>query len=403
MSEEPSRKSPRQDSRASIPETGDGHQLAHGTADDHANISGTTILGDSFDASENLDPSLMLEFLPQLLQASTNLLNFLTPLESSKGELSEWICHLRQARLSTREHLRLTTRISVFETNKNCFGGHNHIDIPSVARAFTSNPDDILRQNPNLGNVLHKANLAALASNLVRSTDNQALAKLLPDLSSSFPLPFMNTTFRKASEELTSIEEKFLRRTFKLTIDIKTQCLISSLESQSTKDSSNLSVSQKKGYLPLPAGYTGEQLIEDHFKDSCRLFLPENFKDKERQRKEVIQDSFSKDGETGVALNQLRETFPWNRFITQLALWIRLRTENINRELDHQGKLDDVIDALQEELDQQEEVGKPSESGQPLQQQENISVDGDHVNGGAPQGKSPHISDSEIPQRTHNW
>lgn len=403
MSEEPSRKSPGQDSSASIPETRDGHQLAHDTSDDHANISGTTFLADSFDASGNLDSSLMLEVLPQLLQASTNLLNFLTPPDTSERRLTEWICNLRQEKLSNREHLRLSHHTSLFETSKSCFGSHNYIDIPSVARSFSSNSEDTLRQNPNLENVLHLANLATLASYLVRSTDSQALPKYILSLSSTFPLPFMSATSRPASEELTSVEEEFLSKTFNFFIDFRTQCLILSLESQSTEDSSNFSVSQEKGHISQLAGYTGEQLIEYHFGETCRSFMPDTCKGELRQRTKIIHDSFGKEGQAGVALIKLRENFPWKPFMTQLAVWIRLRAENISRKLRPQGSLDGVVDALRKELDHQNEFGQPSESPQPIQQQENGSVNGDHSNEEVPQEKPPHVSDLEISQRTHNW
>lgn len=386
VAEESPRKSHRRDSPASIPETADGHHFDQDAADDHANISGTTILvNDSFDATENLDPDLMLEALPVLLHTSTNLLNFLTPSKSSEEKLAEWISHLQQGHQTPREQLQLTRRISVFESNKNCFGSHNYIDIPSVVRTFTSNAEDFLHQNPGLGNVLRKANLAALASNIVRSTEREALSKLLPDLSSSFPLPFMGPISKQASVELTSAEMKFQEETFKLTLDIRTQCIISSLKSQSAQDSLD------------------QQRIEDHFVECCGNLLPDSFKDEIRSRTETIQESLSKDSETGAALHKLRETFPLKPFATQLALWIRLRTESIDRELCSQDNLDDLIDSLQAELDRQKEDGESSKSSTPPQQQEDGSVDGDHINGDASQGRSPPLSESEVSQRTLNW
>lgn len=408
VSEEPTRKSPRRDSQDSIPETCDNQQFAQETADDHANISGTTILAnDSFDGSESLDPSLMLEFLPDLLQASTNLLSILSPSKLSESELYELVFRLGQGKLSTREQHRLSHRTSVFETNKKCFGNHNYIDIPSAIRAFTSNTQDIQRQNSCLESVLYKANLASLALSMAQLTDRRASGKFLLDLRSAFPLSFMSSTSKQEDTDSNTAENEFLGSTSELVLDIRTQYLILSLESQSTKNTFDSSISQTE--VPsLPTDCTDQRLVKEwvstHFQADLSAPLSDEFKDDMRQRTRIIRRSFSKDGETGQALNKLRETFPWRDFVAQLAVWVRQRAENIGPERHLQDSLDDMIDRLQQELDSQKLAGKPCEPSHPPQQEEG-SVNDDRANGEmAAEANPPNLSDSEDSQRrTFNW
>ncbi|KAK2757309.1 hypothetical protein FQN54_004823 [Arachnomyces sp. PD_36] len=407
VSEEPTRKSPRRDSLAQVSKGSDGNQLGPETVDDHANISGTTILAnDSFDAPESLDAPFMLEVLPQLFSASTSLLKFIIPPESSEKKLSDWILHLQQGKMTTR----LSHQMSVFESHQKCFNSHTYIDISSVVRAFSSNPDEVQRQNPGLERILHKANLAALASYMVRFTDRQSSRKYFLDLQSRFPQGFMRLVGKETREQSPNPQEELeeLRRNFKLLLDIRTQCLISSLEPPNAEDSLDTSVSQVDAGLALPADCSDRELIKkwviSHLRDSGYPLLPRELKGDIRQREtEVRRIVYEEKGKHESVVNRLQETFPFQPFITQLAAWVRSRVETVNREMELEGTTEDLVDRLQEELDRQKSNPQPSEPLSPERQLANDLANEDTAVEMAPPENPVKASDSRVSGPPENW
>ena len=381
--------------------------------DDNVNISGTTILAnDSQVEQPDLDPLLMLEALPDLFQASTNLLKFLIPSESTEEKLSEWVDRLQQQTIPTRDQKRLSRLTSVFETNKECFGSQKFINIPFVIQsfAFPEPGDDVDHLNRGLEKILQKANLAALALDLISFADSHSSEKLLLELCASFPSPFKGPFSESGGRESRENQKKFFWPTVDLALEIRTQFLLLSLESQRNENTFNLGIAQTVKLLSLSARCSDELLIREwglgHFQERCNVILTARFKDNLRKRTKTIQQALSDDKERQKGLDLLRATFPWRTFTDQVGLWTQARAEHLNREPALEGNLHNVVEELQQELDR--EVGLPGmlpSVEQPEDVVENDVENDDHSEGESATQEIPRsLPDPQGSQlRSNDW
>ncbi|EFR02490.1 hypothetical protein MGYG_05483 [Nannizzia gypsea CBS 118893] len=310
---------------------------------DHGNISGTTMLqtDDSDHETDEPDPHLLLDTLPDLLNASTKALDLLAPPGISYANVAK---HFQTAKFSVRYNRAKVT----FETQKKCIVKSNFIPIERSVAALSS----IKKLDWQSEGLYQKANLAQLALDLV----NPRLTASTAAADDSFPAAFMASRSFEAAGS--SAGDDCRRETFQMGLELRTQRFISSLLSGSPSEFSEPEdLLADVFYNPSLSSVNTELKgwAMDGLEDEDEQ-LPEEFHETAQERISLIRKTLAQGG-------SLESKFPWSAFIVSIANWIRKRVNDIDQLLSSQMSVEDAIKILQAELDRRSSFGP----GNPLE------------------------------------
>ena len=314
-----------------------------GGASQASQLSGTTaITTHSEDEVRKLNP-VMVEFLPELLASSTTILDLLAPPGASMEIIKSIERELKI--VGSRRAVRLNHDEKKFEADRENYGKEvDYINPSFIHRALFGNSHvdmDRFRLDP----ILHAANLAKVVRDTFVSPrgGQNTLDKLLR-LDTIFPEVFLGE-FDDTAEFGNS---RLLDETFDLALEIRTQSAITSLFAKRDSDGWDPEkMVLSLFFTPLPDRQTSLQISYFHYVlDNSQVLNimragPENSEDQEEKiisRVEQILTAFqSTDDGDLVDFEQLDDMFPWTGFLTQLALWCRMRLDEIKEDIDKEG------------------------------------------------------------------
>ncbi|OAL74935.1 hypothetical protein A7D00_0532 [Trichophyton violaceum] len=304
---------------------------------DHGNISGTTMLqtDESGYETDEPDPHLLLDTLPDLLNASTKALDLLAPPGISYANISKYF-------QTPKFSARLNRTKVTFETQKKCITKASFIPVDRSVKALSS----IKKLEWQSRGLYQKANLAQLALDLI----NPRLTTLTGTVDDSFPLAFMDS--RSLGDSRTSAEDDLRKETFQIGLELRTQRFISSLLSNSPGQYSepeelladvfyNPSLGEVNTELK---GWEMDGLVDEDDQ------LPEEFYGTVQERIDLIRKLVVQEG-------GLEARFPWSEFIVSIANWIRRRVNAIDQQLSSQIPVEEAMRILQSELDKRSSFG----------------------------------------------
>ncbi|EEH41917.1 hypothetical protein PAAG_03838 [Paracoccidioides lutzii Pb01] len=316
---------------------------------DHGNITGTTLLAtDSDHESRDMDPSIMVEALPDLETWANNALRILSPRAFSYTNVlnSLGISSFR-ARVKRVEQ--------TFDTQKRCFGGQHFIPIDAAAEMLPSL--EHVPWYPHL--YFQKANLAQLALDLIpfRGKNTSFMEDHFWELDELFPTFFISSFESQEDDEFPKPgQSALLAETFKLGLEIRTQLAINYLRSEQ-ESSSKFDPFELLAEVFMVSTDEGDEVeklrgwqlggLDAEYGKISDQFLNET-----HERLTAIQECFvSGNVVSPVDFAKLESAFPWSDFVTQAAKWIRMRVNEIDEELEEQSSLAEALEMLQTEVD----------------------------------------------------
>lgn len=304
--------------------------------DDSANISGTTILPPESEPDAELDPLVMIDALPDLDKAATDLLNFVVRSEQNPARVVNAAKQLGnpQNRMFKRR------RDNLLREAEN-FGNQTYIDVNLVNRYIMSAAQNkVADATRNPDPILHRANCALLALEVLVAGFGNSPEDAINVLEGNFPARFLGT----------QLEASLEAATFGLALEVRTQYLVAQLEMHQNDD----------GFNPvavLDSVFYDEIMPDEEFTESdlrpLRGFafspfedengrLPERFKNAANDRINDIRAlADEEDGSHIVAA--LRGAYRWQWFKRRTVEWIRSRDDAITQELKRQRDTEDKI------------------------------------------------------------
>ncbi|OJD27291.1 hypothetical protein ACJ73_01315 [Blastomyces percursus] len=326
---------------------------------DHFNITGTTLLAtDSEHESRELDPSIMIEALPDLDTSANNALRILVPQAFS---LTTILKNLKNATFKARvKRIRET-----FENQKKYFSGQHFIAVETAVNMLPSlkhipwYPDEFIQ----------KANLVQFAFDLIPLRGNMSPFSEyhLSDLDESFPALFTSSFLPPEDDRITTPgQSTLLDETFEVGLELRTQRAIAELRS---------------GEQEIDVEFAPDSILETVFTafaksgdESERLLgwkinglrdesggIPERFYEKVLERRESIRKFFEVDEtSTFVHFDEMESSFPWSEFVVQTCKWIRMRANEIDEQLGKQASLNEAVEILQIEVDRRSSLDQQS-------------------------------------------
>ncbi|OAX81486.1 hypothetical protein ACJ72_04171 [Emergomyces africanus] len=315
---------------------------------DHFNITGTTLLAtDSEHEAREMDPTIMIEALPDLDTSAKNVLRVLAPRTFSlPGILKNFEVASFRARVKRIQE--------TFDTQRKYFGGQHFIPVLAAVNMLPSlqhvpwYPDEFIQ----------KANLAQFALDLIplRGKISPFSEYYLSDLDDYFPTFFMSSFLLPEENGMKQPgQSALLAETFQLGLEIRTQRAIAELRSEQTSlefvpdvvlDDIFTTTRNSENEVETLRGWEINGLHADS--DD----ISDQFRDKVNERRESIRKYFDTD-KSGpfVHFTPLESSFPWSQFVAQTAKWIRMRADEIDAQLESQTSLDEAVEMLQIEVD----------------------------------------------------
>ncbi|KKZ60423.1 hypothetical protein EMCG_00709 [[Emmonsia] crescens] len=324
---------------------------------DHFNITGTTLLAtDSEHESREIDPSIMIEALPDLDTSAKNALRILAPQAFS---LTSILKSLETASFRTRvRRIRET-----FETQKKYFGGQHFIPVETATNMLPSlehipwHPDEFFQ----------KANLAQFALDLIpfRGKNSSFSEDYFSALDELFPTFFMSSFLSLEDDRITKTgQSALLAQTFQLGLEIRTQFAIAELqrEQESSLEFDPNTVLDDIFTAYMNSGDEVEKLRgwEINGLQAEQDKISDEFRDEINERRESIREYFNTDDTSNpVDFTGLESSFPWSEFVVQAAKWIRMRANEIDEQLENQISLNEAVEILQIEVDRRSSLDQP--------------------------------------------
>ncbi|KAE8547782.1 hypothetical protein EYB25_009575 [Talaromyces marneffei] len=345
-------------------------ELEHDAIPDSPNghdVSGATLLpGDSDADGGEIDAIAMVESLPNLQAASSRLLDFFSSSFSSPSRIADLARNLANPKSSQTRKLQYLS--NNFSSQVELFGSDVYISVDKVASIFP--PIDHDSKTWRVDGIIYKSNCAQLALEiLTRITMTEDVEESLYALEGQFPLPFLSALANENLAKNAGISA-LRRQTFDLALQVRTQFLKMRLIVE--KDVKGLDPN-----LLLHDVFYNENLDSQASAEaasSLRGFslpsfqdvegnLPEQYVQDVTDRIREITACFKADGQ--VDFDALDERFPWEEFIFTVAKWLRSRTEELNRHLERQPRVEDILDKLENAINQgsQEDTVHDTEMG----------------------------------------
>ncbi|PCH00054.1 Hypothetical protein PENO1_049830 [Penicillium occitanis (nom. inval.)] len=360
------------------------NELEHDAIPDSSNVhdmSGATLYpGDSdADGGGEIDAIAMVESLPNLQTASTRLLEFFSSSFSSPSRIAELARHLANPKSSQSRKLQYLS--NTFSSQLDLFGSGVYISLDQVASIFP--PIDHDSKTWRVDGIIYKSNCAKLALEiLTRITMTKDAEESLYELEGNFPMPFLSALANENLAKNAGISA-LRRQTFDLALNVRTQFLKMrlffdkgatdldpNLLVQDVFYNANLDSQALASTTPILRGFPLPSF------EDVDGNLPEQYTQDVNDRIREITACFKADGQ--VDFDALNAQFPWEEFIFNVAKWLRARTEELNRHLDQQPRVEDVLDKLENAINQgvQEDVVHDTQMGddtEPTSQRQNTS------------------------------
>ncbi|OJD17515.1 hypothetical protein AJ78_02384 [Emergomyces pasteurianus Ep9510] len=315
---------------------------------DHFNITGTTLLAtDSEHESREMDPSIMIEALPDLDTSAKNVLRVLAPRAFSlPGILKNFEVASFRARVKRIQE--------TFETQRKYFGGQHFISVEGAVNMLPSlkhvpwYPDEFIQ----------RANLAQFVLDLIplRGKLSPFSERHLSDLDDFFPTFFVSSFLLPEDNPIKQPGQSALQEeTFQLGLEIRTQHAIAALRSKQNSiefapdvvlDDIFTTSRNSEDEVEALRGWEINGLYANSEKFTGQ------FRDKINERIESIRMYFDMDSTSPfVHFTPLESSYPWSQFVIQTAKWIRKRADEIDAQLENQTSLDEAVEMLQIEVD----------------------------------------------------
>lgn len=325
-----------------------------------SNISGTTFVpqDSSFEAGE-LDPVILAEELPDLHNATDRLLDLFVSKALDPRQILDEAKRIINPRNTDSKRLKYAVR--KFVGTMNGFSKQDFIDVALINGLIPSVQPDGASQAWSPSPILHRANCAKLALDVLLATiGSQSPHQAIERLQSQFPAPFMDKIVRRSQPKpvgASAVE----KQTFELALEIRTQFFIMELERHQTD----------KNFDPgaiLKGVFYDELALEDDATamdpGSLRGFkLPPTFEDENGRLPDQYQDDvIDRIGELELVLGQddelnvenLKRAW-WSRFLQRTARFIHSRNKEILSDLQQQPKIADVEDLVRNEIERRNE------------------------------------------------
>ncbi|RMJ27043.1 hypothetical protein PHISP_02113 [Aspergillus sp. HF37] len=306
--------------------------------EDFANISGTTILPPESEPDAELDPLLMIDALPDLDKTASDLLNSVVRSDQNPVRAVNAAKQLGDP----RNRMFQRRRSNLLREAEN-FGHQTYIDVNLVNRFIKSAVQNKVAADAtmwSLDPILHRANCALLALEVLVAGFGNSPEDTINVLESNFPAHFLGTQLDASLEAAT----------FDLALEIRTQYLVAQLEMHQNDDYFN-------PVAILESVFYDEIMPDEEFAKSDLLplrgfafgpfedengRLPERFRNAANNRINDIRLDLEdqEDGSPNVAA--LRSTYRWQKFKLRTMEWIQRRDNAITQELERQRDTEDI-------------------------------------------------------------
>ena len=294
-----------------------------------SNISGTTVrTSNSAQDLVDVDPEDILDNLPDLYEASCNLLDLCCPSQASQSGIKKLLQSLEDSSRRPRKNLEKSKK--KFRAALSAFTTERYISLSFVLRKLLGS-----KQLEGLNNgiwrpddLFYQANLASTIESLVSYDPSTAASSSpLEKLDRDFPERFLGS-FRGPSQIVSPGSSLLSSQSFEVGLDLRTQFTIWTL----------ISCSGNPSFDP-------DEVIKQSFKDPDSLDsrgwhveglhydqLSESQKQAVQNRCEVISDRF-RSQPVSTALQQLQTQFPYAEFVIRFITWTSARKNEITERL----------------------------------------------------------------------
>jgi len=333
-----------------------------------SNVSGTTAVT-SFSAADaaDLDQDDLLHYLPILHRESEGILNVVAPDQATEASLQLIINEIRKP--GTRTGKTLNKRDTSFALPLDTFGGHDSIRPEVILRSlFPTKPiRDIESGAWRPDEILHKANLALLARDIISLEERESLDawNVVRRLDSTLPSPFLTSVQSGASTSILG-GSALLEETFNLALEVRTQLAI--LLPIMAQNPMNFNMDEtlaeiffepmsKEDSRPVDLksairdgrtrGWGAKGLESEDIQENIK------FRQAVRQRVTKIKDSLPierRADNNAVDLERLLSEFPWSSFVIQVLSWVSQRNREIEEKIRGKGGVGSISKLLENEV-----------------------------------------------------
>ena len=322
-----------------------------------SSISGTTVrTSHSAQELNDSDPEGMLDALPDLLGAANKILNLLAPRNAHPSYIIKSHKDLQDpGSRATRNLQRLK---GTFWLQRGLYGSEHYVNHPLALRALLK-----VRHFNEVGSgpwrpdgVLQTANLTTLAMTILPAQKHDPSAQhALEKLGRDFPTPFLHGFEVTPTGSNASMgNSTMLENTFAMALEVRTQFFIMLLSRHMDLPNFDPDTVLKQVF------FKSENAVKGWDTPGLRaeeLSMQQVKVIKDHVR--VIRDTFPEDSqalESGqfVDLDRLNAMFPWYTFRAKIASWCRMRQDEIEGQLEYQGGLENIVQALGDEIKRRE-------------------------------------------------
>jgi hypothetical protein len=343
-------------------------------------MSGTTAITSasaqtSYTATEvaKLDPTLVMEVLPDLLDSSVKLLALLAPVNASPELVESIVRELKVPGSALAK--RLNHREEKFALDRENFGGDDYIRASFILQKLFGSGAEPGMFRPDA--ILQAANLATLVKSLlVSERESQSSFNFFSNLDTWFPQTFV-TQF---GDNIYHGNSTLLDESFEMALDIRTQYTIVALwyHKSGEQEWHPDEVLTELFFEPLAKSTRGLSHFDDVMQNGQIKNLMRAGPDNTEVQNEMITERVlaihqafrqSEDAvEAGdlVDTEELESLFPWSKFLADTVWWARSRLDEIEESIRQQGGVDNLVESLVEAIktnDSQAELySKPHKS-----------------------------------------
>ena len=303
----------------------------------------------------------MLDTLPDLLEASEKLLNFVTPAEVSEASIRKTMAELQTS--NTRAHKKFKRLGDTFERQRKEYGGDSYIDVTETLRRLLgtkAGPIDEQTAPWRPDALLQKANLAILISRILSIAEQDVNNQFLEDLAGTFPQQFAQRL--GLPESLTPECSALSEATFQLALEVRTQEAIMLLARHVGKinfdpdaaliqvffhDANTLKGWTVSGLRMADLGREAQDAILERVKQLGEAFS--------------LNIPTSSDGQS-FGVESLRVRYPWAGFAQKTISWAGQRLTEIEIQTMTYGGVQAICQGLVDVI-QSGSLGHPSERG----------------------------------------
>lgn len=332
-----------------------------GMHEGHTNISGTTIL--PLDSQDNEpEPILMVDELPDLQRAATNVMDLLVPRTAKPISIFNAAAESLKDDGATTQSKRVSRAVDKLESQDKVFPRQTYIDVDRISRLLPSVSIPGAAQPWTPLPMLYKANCAWLARDVLYAiVGKQSQMRVVRNLENQFPAPFMSKVVVAGSQSRPLGASATDKDTFDLALQIRTLLFVMELEKrQHEKNFDPLSILRGMFYDELAFEGEDSQLDPSSFRgfnlpgiyqdqNGC---LPERFQEAVEERVSELEDSLY-DDEGLPNIRELKAAYPWKRFVLQVIRWIIKRDGEIREDLQALPAVDDVRETLEKGFEDQ--------------------------------------------------